>query len=205
LLNSFGSLIALVVSSGNNRFVASFDSLLHFIAGLLSLLQILRRSIFIRSTPMALFSTVGSLVVVTDGHNGTVRSCLFPVPVYSVPVVFVQFNVASLCCRGTLLPSLVGLFPYLSIASIIAPVTTGLSSLLALSVVEASTASTGCRMWTSHSMVIDSLAADPRSRIISNNHIVVTKVLGNIHVPCNDLVIVQFRHGELTFYHLVGI
>jgi hypothetical protein len=56
-------------------------------------------------------------------------------------LAIVLFNVASLCCsRGTLLrSSLVGLLPYQSIASIIAPVSTGLlSCLLASSVVEAS-------------------------------------------------------------------
>jgi hypothetical protein len=89
--------------------------------------------------------TLSALVVVTDGHNGTVRSCMLPV---MFPWTSILITCLILLCSmlrpstvdriaGLFFQSSVGLFPcYLSIVSIIAPVSTGLLSLLALSVVE---------------------------------------------------------------------
>jgi hypothetical protein len=60
---------------------------------------------------------------------------------------------------GLFFQSSVGLFPYLSITSIVAPVSTGLLSLLALSVVEAKP----CRLLKNINIPlhgVDSLAAD---------------------------------------------
>jgi hypothetical protein len=91
--------------------------------------------------------------VCTDGHIDTVgcvavdqhpdlvaRSMYCWLPMVTLTLLaIVLFNVASLCCRlyrGTLLPIFGGTLS-LSINRIIAPVSTGLLSLLALSVVEA--------------------------------------------------------------------
>ena len=39
---------------------------------------------------------------------------------------------------------------------------------------------------------------------MTNNHIVHPQVISDMAIPFNELVILQFRYSELSFYHFSG-